>query len=48
MEITLQNLLLRNQKTDFHETRYAASGYGSVIVCSNDYLGLTLTYFTAR
>ena len=33
----------------FHETWYVASGTpASVIVCSNDDPGVTLTYFTAR
>ena len=45
---TLQNLLLQNRWTDFHETWYVASGLQPIIVCSNDDLGLTLTYFTAR
>ena len=45
---TLQNLLLQNRWTDFHETWYEASRLQPIIVCSNDDPGLTLTYFTAR
>ena len=40
--------LLRNWRTDFHETWYVASGLQPIIVCSNDDPGLTLTYFSAR
>ena len=44
----LKNLLLWNQWTDFHETWYVASGTHSILFCSNDYPGFTLTYFTPR
>ena len=40
---SLKNILLRNQKADDLETRYAASGARVLPVCSNDEPPLTLT-----
>ena len=37
--------LLRNRRTDFHETWYVA--FQLILVCLNDDPVLTLTYFTA-
>ena len=45
---TFKKLLRRNLKSDYLETRYAASDAQVYQVCSNDDTGLTLTYFTAR
>ena len=41
-----KNLLLRNQRADFHETWYVASGTPASHL--NDDPGMTLTYLTAR
>ena len=45
---TLKNLLLWNQRTDFHELWYVAQGILAHIFCSHYDPGMTLTYFTAR
>ena len=45
---TLNNLLLRNRKSDGVETCYAASSAQVLSSLFNDDPGLALTYFTAR
>ena len=48
MPIYTKNLLLRNQKFNYLDIGYAASGAQVLPSCSNDDPGLTLTYFMAR
>ena len=41
-------IFFRNQRADFHETLYEASGTPAHHIFSNDNTGVTLTYFMAR
>ena len=45
---TFKTLHLRNQCTCCHETGYVSLCNIRPVVCSNDLLGLTMTYLTAR
>ena len=44
----LKKHLLWNQTADALDSWYAAAGTRLLQVCSNDDLGMTLTYYTAR
>ena len=44
---TLQQFLYQNGCADFHKTWYVAAGPLLIKVCSNDDLGVTLTFFTS-
>ena len=48
MVTPLKNLLLQNQRADFHETWYVASGNSAHHSLRKDDPVMTLTYFTAR
>ena len=48
MVTPLKNLLLQNQRADFHETWYVASGTSAHHSLRKDDAVMTLTYLTAR